>query len=293
MDPSWNPGSISRVPAGCARACEPCPRDVAEDPSDRLASEPEANAVSEDPWLYWFATHGRHAYMNPVAAGTFRTLGRQLGLRSGIRVLDVGCGKGTLLLRWARDHGIQGTGIDASPHHSAEARAAAARLEEGPRPRFVHARAEEWSSSEPLFDVACCVGADWIWGGPQGTLGALKQRARPGGCVVFGSPFARRELPEAYCRAEGFAPGDISTLDALHDSALAMGLTPLFFRGSSERDWDRYEFLQLASLDVFTRENPARPELPAMRQRAIEERRRYLRWGRDALGFAVWAFRVA
>jgi SAM-dependent methyltransferase len=248
--------------------------------------------MADDPWLYRFATHLRHEYMNPVAASTFRSLGRQLGLRPGTRVLDVACGKGTLLLRWTRDHGIAGVGIDASPHHVAEAEAASDALAVSAGTRFLVARGETWPRSDPPVDVASCMGAEWIWNGPLATLRALRDHARSGGFVVMGCPWLRRELPEEYMREEGLGPGDVLTLETIHDGALDAGLLPVFMRGSSERDWDRYEFLQLASLDDFSRDNPSQPELAAFRQRALAERRRYLRWGRDALGFATWAFRV-
>lgn len=49
-------------------------------------------------------------------------IGRKLLLRPGMKVLDIGCGFGTLALALARDHGVKVTGITLSEVQLAEAR---------------------------------------------------------------------------------------------------------------------------------------------------------------------------
>ncbi len=47
---------------------------------------------------------------------------RKLGLRAGMRLLDVGCGWGSLLLHAARHHGVEGVGVTISPNQADLAR---------------------------------------------------------------------------------------------------------------------------------------------------------------------------
>ncbi len=59
-------------------------------------------------------TESAHRIHDPFTPAKLATLGEALRLKSGSRVLDLGCGSGEMLCTWARDHGIIGTGIDMS-----------------------------------------------------------------------------------------------------------------------------------------------------------------------------------
>jgi len=75
------------------------------------------------------------------------------------------------------------------------------------------------------------------------------------------------------------------------EEALRQGLELVWMRGCSEQDWDRYEMLQAASVDRFTREQPEHPDLAEIRSRHEQARNIYFRWGRRYMGFAIWVFR--
>ncbi|MGE5191715.1 MAG: class I SAM-dependent methyltransferase, partial [Deltaproteobacteria bacterium] len=55
-------------------------------------------------------------------------------------------------------------------------------------------------------------------------------------------------------------------------------------------DWDRYEGYQWLAAELYGRRVPEDPDLPEIRQRIRQARDNYLRWGRDALGWAVYLF---
>ncbi|HXW06831.1 MAG TPA: class I SAM-dependent methyltransferase [Vicinamibacterales bacterium] len=58
---------------------------------------------------------------------------RKLRLSPGLRLLDIGCGFGGLLIHAAREHGVSGVGVSNSRSHSARARAEIARAGLGER----------------------------------------------------------------------------------------------------------------------------------------------------------------
>ncbi|MFY9579759.1 MAG: hypothetical protein WAQ33_10570, partial [Gaiellaceae bacterium] len=69
------------------------------------------------------------------------------------------------------------------------------------------------------------------------------------------------------------------------------GLTPDTLIASSEDDWDRYESLHWRALEEWLAANPDDPDAPEIRQRHETNRDHYLRWGRELLGWAIFAAR--
>ena len=242
-------------------------------------------------WRYYDVTHARHGLMNPFSPERIIELGEVLGLDTRTRVLDVACGHAEMLMLWHECFEITGVGVDASPYHFARAvERKAARLPEADL-ALVEGDGKDFATDE-RFDVAVCLGASWIWEGHAGTLRALTAHAKPGGIVVVGEPHWRSEPTPAYLAAEGLTREIFHDLAGCHAVAVEQGLTLLWMADASLQDWDRYEMLQNAALDAFAREHPDDPDLPDLvaRRRAADQA--YFTCGRDALGWAVWAFRV-
>ena len=97
----------------------------------------------------------------------------------------------------------------------------------------------------------------------------------------------------AALEAEGIARDDFHDRDACRRIAQERGLEPIAMAAASNQDWDRYEFLQTAAVDRFSRQNPTDPDIAGIRARRARSDESYLRWGRDHCGFARWAFRKA
>ena len=104
-------------------------------------------------------------------------------------------------------------------------------------------------------------------------------------------PLEKKPPPE-YLEREDFTEETFFTLDGCRRIAEEQGLRPLWMRGATEQEWDRYETLQLLSMDRFERENPDHPDLEAVREKHRPFEENYLRWGREHFGFAVWVFRT-
>lgn len=63
-----------------------------------------------------------HVIQNPITVEKLDTIGAACGFQPGMRLLDLGCGRGELLTRWAAQYGIGGTGVDISAVFLKEAR---------------------------------------------------------------------------------------------------------------------------------------------------------------------------
>ena len=246
-----------------------------------------------DIWRYFDVTHGLHTYCNPISEEGIQEMEGMLDLKPGMRVLDIASGLGEMLIGLARRHGVRGVGVDVSPYaiRRAEARKAA----EAPDAdiRFLEMKGEDYAlDGDGRFDVVLCVGASWIWKGYKGTLGALRDFVKPGGLIVNGEPFWRVSPPDAYLRTANLGRHEFPSLDEYFEHAQELGLTLVWMRGVTEQEWDRYEMLQMASLDRFARENPDDPDLAEIRKKLLPTKEAYFRWGRSVCGFAFWVLRA-
>ena len=68
------------------------------------------------------------------------------------------------------------------------------------------------------------------------------------------------------------------------------GLVPIHAATASSDEWDEYEWKYSRSIELYAREQPDDPDVPAMLERIRRWRDAYLKWGRDTLGFAVYLF---
>jgi SAM-dependent methyltransferase len=244
-----------------------------------------------DTWRYYELTHSTHDVMNPTSPARLDALADALRLDRATSVLDVACGHAELLLRWHERHGAAGVGVEASPYAAARAHARVAERGAGSSVTIVHGRGEDFETAE-RFDVACCVGASWIWNGHEGTLRALAGFVKPGGAVVTGEPYWKDAPPPEYLAAEGVRVEGFHSLEDCHRIALDLGLELVWMARSTAGEWDEYEMRQCAAVDAFARAHPGDADLAELRARRRQHDEAYLRWGRACLGWALWAFRV-
>ncbi|GHJ47481.1 hypothetical protein Cs7R123_48230 [Catellatospora sp. TT07R-123] len=231
-----------------------------------------------------------HRVLNPIDSAKLALLGEVIGLRAGMSVLDLCCGKGELLATWARDHGIGGVGVDISTVSLAVARDRVAEFGVADRVTFVHGDASTHVSAEPV-DVACCIGATWIGDGVDGTVELLRRSLKPGGMMLIGEPFWRGEVPGAEiakaCHAS--SPDEFDTLPALVERFTRLGLDLVEMVLASEDSWDRYRAAQWLNVRRFLDANPDDELAPAFREELDRAPLEYVRYGRPLLGWGVFA----
>jgi hypothetical protein len=245
-----------------------------------------------DTWKFYGITHADHVVCNPTSTQRLDELIELLDLDPGASVWEAACGKGELLVRLADRRRIRATGVDMSPYEIVVARKRAAARAAADALTIIEGDAAAHPPEPASVDLAVCLGASWIWGGHRGTLRALRGFVKPGGSVLVGEPYWRREPDPGYLAAAELAAGDFSTLHGNVEIAAEEGLTLLYALPSRDEDWDRYEFLQLRAAERWALAHPDDPDVDELLSRARRGTDAYLRWGRDALGWSIYLFRV-
>lgn len=245
-----------------------------------------------DLWRYFDIVHRDHSIMNPVASDRLDEMIGLLDLPDGARVLDIGCGKAEPLVRVAERYAVHGIGVDPSPGMIAEAeKRASIRVKPPSSLEFRLEYGASFRAPEESFDLAICLGASWAFGGHKGTLQALSEFTRPGGLILVGEPHWLQKPRREYLEAEDVKEGDFSSYEGNLAAGVEKSLVPLYVILSTKRDFDRYEWLQTQAGERFARENPQDPDVPEFLLGLRAKRDRWVRFGRDTIGWGMYLFR--
>lgn len=229
-----------------------------------------------------------HRILDPFTEAKLRLLGEVAGVRPGMRHLDLACGKGELLCRWAEWYRTSGIGVDLSHVFSAAARERAVELGVADHVEIVQGDAAAYASEPAAFDLVSCLGATWIGGGLAGTLALMRPALKPGGTMLVGEPYWIEPPPPEAIEAEGVGPDDFTSLAGTGERIADAGFELIELVLASQDDWDRYEAAQWATITRWLAANPDDPDHEAMVAFRDRGRRTYLAWGRRFLGWGVF-----
>lgn len=232
-------------------------------------------------------SEANHRILDPFTDDQLVTVGRLAGVTRGTRVLDLACGKGELLARWAQEFGATGVGVDLSTVFVPAARARAAELGVEDLVRFELGDAGAYVPEPASFDVACCVGATWIGGGTAGTIELLRKAVVTDGLLVVGECYWREPPPR---RAVDDMPG-VESLCGLLDVFDHAGTDLVEMVHADEASWDRYVAAQWFTLRRWLDEHPDDPMRAQVREFLDTSRRTYLDVQRHYLGWGVFLLR--
>lgn len=244
-----------------------------------------------DAWKYYDIIHRHHTLMNPLDETRLEDVFERVPVRSQARVLDIGCGKGEMLIRLAEKKEIKGVGVDKSPYCIKKAeKEKAARVPQA-NLTFVETDGALYNpETKESQDLTMCIGASWIYGGYKKTLQALSQMTKISGHVMVGEPFWRKTPPQAYLKREKLSKKLFSTHQGNVAIGESIGLEPVYTMVSSESDWDNYEGLHWFAAREYANSHPEDPDLKDLLVRNSRARETYLKFERDILGWAVYLF---
>lgn len=233
-------------------------------------------------------SEAEHRILNPFDEEKLMLLGEICRLRAGTQQLDLACGKGEMLCRWAARFGIDGLGIDISEVFLAAARKRAEELGVTGRVRFEHGDAGRFQARAGAYDVVSCIGATWIGGGLAGTLALMRPALRAGGLMLVGEPYWKDPPPAAALAALHCGPDDFGSLAGTLDRFEAAGMSLVEMVLADDDTWDRYVASQWWTVRRWLEVHGDDPDAPAMRAFIDDARRAHLEHGRRYLGWGVF-----
>ena len=229
-------------------------------------------------------TQGGLAIMNPTTPEKVLAAGRAAGLREGSRVVETGCGNGTILALWGREYGISGLGIEARADACTRAEETfhAAGLSDRISVRCMDAR--DYVPDAP-FDCAASIGASHIHGGFAATLDALLGLVHDGGTIVIGDRCWRSDrTPSEFAREWP----DVLTGYEILGLAREAGLDVAAVVRSSSDDWDRYESGIWQAVLSWLGEHPDHPDRDFMTDYLHRIQDEYFGYGREYMDWALY-----
>lgn len=225
------------------------------------------------------AQYARMRWNTPLSLEHAGLLLDRLDLRPGLRITDLGCGWGELLLQAvARTRGT-GTGVDTDTAALERGRTLAKAWGLGEAVTFTDASAADWTQ---VADRVLCVGSSHAFGGTRPALSALAAVVPRGGRVLMGDAFWEASPPEA--AKEIF--GDLLDLPELLEACRAAGWRVIHVSTADLREWDDFEFTWRAGRQEWVLAHDDDPRAAGIRDWLDAREREYVTVYRKVLGMA-------
>lgn len=243
-----------------------------------------------DFWKLMAIIHAKQNILNPMRSEKIDHLIEMLELPENSRVADIGCGKGEFLHRLYETYNISGIGVDISPYFIDDCKRLKAERAPEADIEYLLMDGKDFHPDEQ-FDLSCCMGASWIWGGIKGSLMALKDMTKPGGLMLLGEPYWLKEPDDEFLRLEEMKREDFHT----HMENVLMGdqcgVTCVYTLASDQMDWDEYEAPHWWAVSEYADMHRDNEDLPEIIEHMKKNRETYLKYGRETFGWCLYVYR--
>lgn len=120
---------------------------------------------------------------------------KEAGLPKGCAVLDLGCGRGDILIRLAKAFDAHVTGFEGHTGFVRQARQAAEAAGLSERCRFVAGDLRGAFAEEARYDAVLMIAVGPVLGDMAATVGALRTLTKAGGLIVIGDGYLEDGTP--------------------------------------------------------------------------------------------------
>jgi SAM-dependent methyltransferase len=236
--------------------------------------------------------HTDMVYWNPISADLLQSWLPQFELTRSSRVLDVGCGRAELLLRLLEHYSCHAIGVERSSlaidlaNQQMAERLSHASLD------LQHKDFAAQNYSTHSFDLAICIGSSHAMGDYPQALSTLSKLVKPGGLVLIGEGYWKKDPPGGYLEFLQCEANDLLDHAGNQNLAQEMGYEVIHSYMATEAEWADYEDGYASNLQSYFDNNPSDPDTPSMEKRLRDWRAAYLEWGYATLGFGLYLFRA-
>lgn len=242
---------------------------------------------------YHEISEANHRILNPLTDAKLMQIGEICRLKPNMTHLDLCCGKGEMLSRWAEIYNTVGVGVDISSVFLQAARQRAEELGVARRVSFIEGDAAHFTTYDSRYDVVSCIGATWIGNGLTGTLELMKKALNPNGFLLVGECYWISEPPPAALQAVGVDPDYFASLSGTLDRIESAGCELVEMVLADHDSWDRYVAAQWLTVQEWATQNPNDPDSSTIKAWVKQSQRAYLDYQRDYLGWGVFVIKVA
>lgn len=223
--------------------------------------------------------------INPISEEQLIRMGEIMELTSGSHVIDFGAGFAGMLRLWARDFGISGLGVEFRKDACLRARENLLKHGYQDQIHIVEGDASTYNFERSAFDVACCIGASFIWKGFRNTLKAMKEAIPKDGHILIAEPYwVHDSVPEEFKEREKDA---VHTEFELLTIAREEGFDLKFISRATPEGWDHYESGNWRGLIQWLSENEDHPERDEVVNYLRKIQDDYLDYARKYVGLVI------
>ena len=148
------------------------------------------------------------------------------------------------------------------------------------------------SFSGEKFDVAICMASTHALGGYKQCLKELKKLVRPGGMIIIGEGYWKKEPDPEYITNLGGSKNQLMSHCENLQFIENLEMTPLWATTASLDEWDHYEWFYSKGVEDFVHKNPKHPQSNEFQLKIKNWRNLVWRWGRDTMGFGLYVIRI-
>ena len=228
---------------------------------------------------------------NPVEEAALRDFLQGLPLNPESQVLDIGCGKGRLLLDILERYACHGLGVDPHPEGIAAAQVEAQDRSLADQVQFLEEPFDANRHASRPLDLVPCLGASQAIGTLEEALPKLRELLAPGGQLLLADGYWQSTPSKDYLGFLGCTESELHTFDDLQERLATLGFDVLRSRETTLPEWDRYEGTYADNLFRFLEQNPGDPDATYFRERITAWSDAYRKWGRGTLGFSLFLLR--